>query len=93
MMKMPEMSAKTFRLSECTTREHLECNWSVVLQFGDKILLAGYYYMGINQPCWFGAVYKFSTDDHSCESSIVLCGISQSFFEDEGHAIAWAMKS
>lgn len=93
MIKMPEMSARTFRLPECTTREDLECRWSVVLQFGDKVLLAGYYYMGARQPCWFGAVYKFSTADHSCEGRIALRNISQCFFEDEGHAIAWAMKN
>ena len=89
-MKKIEMHAKTFRLPERTTHEELECRWSHVLKFGDRVLLAGYFfaYKGAD---WFGAIYRFTTDDHTCEGQIELVEVSQEFFEDEGHAIAWAM--
>lgn len=89
-MKKIEMNAKTFRLPECTTKEELESRWSVVLQFGDKVLLAGYYYTGTGLD-WFGAIYRFTTEDRSCEGQIELRVVSSEFHEDEGHAIAWAM--
>lgn len=89
-MKKIEMNARTFRLPECSTQEMLEERWSVVLHFGDKVLLAGYYYSGTGNN-WFSAVYRFDSDDHSCEAPIALRKVSQDFFEDEGHAIAWAI--
>ena len=46
---------RTYRLPNPTTPEDLECRWSKVLNFGDKVLLAGYYYNGQNKPCYFGA--------------------------------------
>ena len=57
---------RTYRLPNPTTPEDLECRWSKVLNFGDKVLLAGYYYNGKNKPCYFGATYEFLSDDHSC---------------------------
>ena len=41
---------RTYRLPNPTTPEDLECRWSKVLNFGDKVLLAGYYYNGKNNP-------------------------------------------
>lgn len=32
------MIAKTYRLPTPTTKEELECRWSKVLNFGDKVL-------------------------------------------------------
>ena len=84
-------TAKTFRLPETTTPETLGCNWSTTLNFDDRVLLAGYYYNGRNQNSFFGAVYTFTTDDHSCEGEIRLTAVSDEFFADNGHAIAWAM--
>ena len=81
------------RLSNPTTPENLECRWSKILNFGDKVLLAGYYYNGMNKPSYFGAVYEFLGDDHSCEGTIGLAAVSDIEFEDDGHAIAWAMKN
>lgn len=90
-MKNLEKLARTFRLPETTTPENLGCNWSTTLNFGDRVLLAGYYYNGRNQKSFFGAVYTFTTDDHSCEGEIRLTAVSDEFFADNGHAIAWAM--
>jgi hypothetical protein len=84
-------NARTFRLPEATTPENLGCDWSTTLNFGDKILLAGYYYNGRGKNSFFGAVYTFTTDDHSCEGEIRLTAVSDEFFSDNGHAIAWAM--
>ena len=83
---------KIYRLPNPSTPEDLECRWSKVLNFGDKVLLAGYYYSGGNKPCYFGAVYEFLTNDHSCEGTIGLSSVSDVEFEDDGHAIAWAMQ-
>ena len=81
------------RLPNPTTPEDLECRWSKILNFGDKVLLAGYYYNGMNKPSYFGAVYEFLDDDHSCEGTIGLAAVSDIEFEDDGHAIAWAMEN
>lgn len=82
---------KMFRLPNPTTPEDLECRWSKILNFGDKVLLAGYYYNGMNKPSYFGAVYEFLSEDHTCEGAIGLSAVSDIEFEDDGHAIAWAM--
>jgi len=44
---------------------------------------------GIKQ--YFGAVYEHLDDDLSCEGEIGLAAASEVEFEDDGHAIAWAM--
>ena len=56
------------------------------------MLLAGYYYNGMNKPSYFAATYEFLTDDHTCEGEIGLRAASEVAFEDDGHAIAWAMQ-
>jgi len=89
-MKINE-GMKKYRLPNPTTSEDLECRWSKVLKFGDKILLAGYYYNGKGKPCYFGAVYEHLDDDLSCEGAIGLRAVSEVEHEDDGHAIAWAM--
>ena len=81
---------RTYRLPNPTTPEDLGCRWSKVLNFGDKILLAGYYYNGKNKPCYFGATYEFLTNDTTCKGTIGLRAASEVEFEDDGHAILWA---
>lgn len=84
---------RTYRLPNPTTPEDLESHWSKVLNFGDKVLLAGYYYNGQNKPSYFGAVYEYLEDGrHDCESAIGLYATSEVEFEDDGHAIAWAIQ-
>ena len=82
----------TYRLPEATTSEDLECRWSKILTFGDKVILAGCFFSGRNKPCYFGATYEFTTDDHTCEGTIGLKAASEVEFADDGHAIAWAMQ-
>ena len=43
-------ATKKYRLPNPTTPEDLECRWSKVLTFGDKIVMAGHYYNGQNRP-------------------------------------------
>ena len=73
---------RTYRLPNPTTPEDLECRWSKVLNFGDKVLLAGYYYSGKGKPSYFGAVYEHLDDDMSCEGTIGLRAVSNTEFED-----------
>lgn len=83
---------RKYRLPNPTTPEDLECRWSKFLNFGDKVIIAGYYYNGKGQPSYFGAAYEFLTDDTTCEGTIGLRAVSEACFEDDGHAIAWAMQ-
>ncbi len=86
--------AKTYRIPATTTPEDLEMERALdngtILTFGDRILVAGYFY-NPNGRSYYGAIYRFTTDDHTCEGQIELVSISEDTFEDNGHAIAWAM--
>ena len=62
---------RKYRLPNPTTPEDLACGWSKTLTFGDKVLVAGHYYQH-NRPCYYGAVYEFLSDDHTCEGAIGL---------------------
>ena len=84
-------AVSTYRLPNTTTPEELECRWSKLLTFGNKVVIAGYFFNGRNKPCYFGAVYEFLGDDHTCEGPIRLSAASGVEFEDDGHAIAWAI--
>ena len=68
---------RTYRLPNPTTPEDLECRWSN---------------NGKGKPSYFGAVYEHLDDDLSCEGTIGLYAASEVAFEDDGHAIAWAMQ-
>ena len=74
---------RIYRLPNPTTPEDLECRWSKLLTFGDRVVIAGYFFNGPNKPCYFGAAY---------EGAIGLRAASGAEFEDDGHAIAWAMQ-
>lgn len=87
---------KTYRLPNPSTPEDLEMRFSgmdgKVLNFGETVLLAGYYWNGSGKPSWFAAAYEYLEDgDHDCESTVGLRAVSEVEFEDDGHAIAWAM--
>ena len=86
--------ADTYRLQRATTPEGLELKMmhggGAILTFGDRILVAGYYY-NPNGRSYYGATYRFATADHTCEGEVELIRISEDTFEDNGHASAWAM--
>ena len=83
---------KKYRLPNPTTPEDLECRGREVLRLGDQVLLAGHFYNGQTRPCYYGASYELLTDDRTCEGMIGLKAASGVEFEDDGHAIAWAMQ-
>lgn len=99
-MPTPKMNSKTaakadiYRLQRAITPEDLELKMmhgsGTILTFSDRILVAGYYYYP-NGRSYYGAIYRFTTGDHTCEGQIELISISEDTFEDNGHAIAWAM--
>ena len=96
-MKMSsEIAAKanTYRLQRVTTPEDLETrlmnDGGAILTLGDRILVAGYFY-DPNGRSYYGATYRFTTANHTCEGQIELRSISEDTFEDNGHAIVWAM--
>ena len=80
-------------LPESTTPEELETrfNYAKFLTFGNRVLMAGYRYNGLNENCWYGAIYEFTSVKHTCEDGIRLVEVSGEFFPDDGHAIKWAM--
>ncbi len=83
---------RAYRLPRITTPENLELHWNKILNYGNKVLLAGYYYNGAGKPSYFGATYEFLTANTSCEGLIELKAASEVKFMDDGHAIAWAMQ-
>ena len=87
-----DRKSKNLQITE-STPEDLECRWSKPLRYGDKVILAGHYWNGAGKPSYYGAVYEFLTDDTGCEGEIGIREVSGVEFEDEGHAIEWAMKN
>ncbi|WP_322204470.1 hypothetical protein [Acutalibacter intestini] len=94
MKKQNTNKAQTYRLPQTTTPENLETRLMLgggtLLTFGDRILVAGYFYDPSGRS-YYGATYRFTTADHTCEGEMELVSISEDTFEDNGHAIAWAM--
>lgn len=94
MTKNTAAKAEIYRLQTTTTPESLEMrlmhNSGTILTFGEFTLAAGYSY-NPNGRSYYGAIYRFTTTDHTCEGEIKLVSISDETFEDNGHAIAWAM--
>ena len=92
MSKMVELAWK-YRLPTKSTPEDLASSWKTVLKYGDRILLAGYWH-NPDGKSWFAAVYEFLDDNATdAEDMIGLRWVGEERFEDEGHAIAWAMQN
>ena len=81
-----------YRLPETSPPEDLGCNWSTTLNFGNHVLLAGFYFAN-GRNNYFGAIYTFTTTDHTCEGEIRLEAISTELYPDNGSAIAWCIKN
>lgn len=91
-MESISQKARQYRLPNPTTSEDLGCYWEHVLNYGDKVLLAGYHYSLPGTSHYFAAIYEHLDNDRSCEGAIGLYAVSDVMFEDEGHAIQWAIK-
>ncbi len=98
-MKSLKEKATAYRVPEKTTAENLGCDWETVINFGDKVILAGYFYQGKGQPSYFAAIYTYTKNEFKgkvmptfhCDDEIRLIAINDEFFTDNGHAIAWAI--
>ncbi|MBR1810997.1 MAG: hypothetical protein IJ766_05015 [Clostridia bacterium] len=90
MDKTLETLRKTYRLPAESTPENLELRWSRIITFDEFTIIAGYSYRR-DGNCHFSAVYKFITDDHTCEGRVKLVAVSDRQFYDDGHALAWGM--
>ena len=92
---MKKIQQKRTGMPERTTSENLELGFTagsgVVLNFGNRVLTAWYRYDGNDANGYKAAVYEYTTDDHTCEGEIRLLAESEEYFEDNGHAMAWAM--
>lgn len=83
--------AREYHLPLKSTQEDLECDWETVLRYGNRILMAGHWY-NPDGKSWIAAVYEFLDDNEtSCEDFIGIREVSAERFEDNGHAIAWAI--
>lgn len=80
-----------YRLPETSTQEQLEMNWSTVIKYGDFVLISGYFYQGAGKDSHIAAIYRFTTADRDVEAPIRLEKVSEEFFSDAGHAIAWGI--
>ena len=89
-------ATRTYRLPNPSTPEDLETRFSgmdgKMLTFVDKIVIAGHYYNGPGKPCYYGAVYEWLGEDHSCEGAVGLREVSDVEFEHDGDAVVWAMQ-
>ena len=86
---------RTYRLQSPSTPEDLESRfWGMdgkMLTFSDKVVITGYYWNGPGKPCYYGAVYEWLGEDHSCEGAVGLRAVSEVEFEHDGDAVVWGM--
>lgn len=79
------------RLPVHASMEELECNWSKVIRFGKAVIVAGYYYNGRGNPCYFASFYESADEDFTCETVLDCKWCSDVEYEDDGHAILGAI--
>ena len=94
MSRMTEL-AKENRVALKTTPEELEGRerWGKIIRYGNRILVAGHRYQRDGKN-WIGMVYEFLDDDETgVEDFIGIREVSAEKFEDEGHAIEWAIRN
>ena len=61
------------------------------VKFDNLLLMAGYFYNGPREKDYFSAIYEITDITKDGEEKIRLVKISDDFFVDNGHALAWAM--
>jgi len=85
--------AKKYRIPLRSTEEDLAFRWETVLRYGDRVLLAGSWYHPDGKN-WVAAVYEFTDDKETdYDDSISLRWVAEERFEDNGHAISWAIRN
>lgn len=91
-IKTSEMLEEVLRDRE--TLEALENNKynEALLVYGDTVLMSGFYWNGPHRPAYYAAIYETIYDHRvEAESDLELIAVSPEFFEDNGHAIEWAI--
>ena len=92
MSRMNEL-AREYRLPMRSTPEDLGRDWETVVRYGNRILVAGHWY-NPDGKSWIAAVYEFTYDNETGEEDFIgIREISAERFEDNGHAIAWAIQN
>ena len=65
---------------------------TIVLTYDGAVIISGFYWNGPGRPAYFAAIYETLWDSIvDPESDLELVTTSPNFFEDNGHAIAWAL--
>lgn len=65
---------------------------TIVLTYDGAVIVSGFYWNGPGRPAYFAAIYETLWDSIvNPESDLELVTTSPIFFEDNGHAIAWAL--
>ena len=80
-----------YNLPGTSTPEKLEGGWRCTVDYGKRFLVAGYCYVPHN-GCYFGAVYEHVDNDLTCNGNVKLIAVSDKLFDDNGHALEWAMR-
>ena len=86
-------TTNTYTLPQTTTPEKLQETMgsrTAIISFGKYVLVAGYHY-DPKCRCYYGAIYRFTGRVQTCCGEIKLVNVSKRRFEDDGHALAWAM--
>lgn len=81
-------------LRDRETIESLEMrlDQAAVLTYDGAVIVSGFYWNGPSRPAYFAAIYETLWDSIvDPESDLELVTTSPIFFEDNGHAIAWAL--
>ena len=81
---------KNYRFLLTATMEELNMDtncYGAVLKYGNKAILAGMNYKGET----LAAIYESRSGHLDIESEIELIEIADQTFEDNGHAVAWAI--
>ena len=47
-----DRKSKNLQITESYHSEELKCRWSKTMRFGDKVIVAGYYYNGTGKPSY-----------------------------------------
>ena len=85
-------NSNILNFQETITPEQIQMVYSCVITFGKRVLIAGRFYdWRSHKDCYLAAVYEHTSDDLSIEGEVRLVETSDEFFQDDGHAIAWAM--
>lgn len=87
-----EMLEEVLRDRETIESLEMRLDQAAVLTYDGAVIVSGFYWNGPGRPAYFAAIYETLWDSIvDSESDLELVTTSPIFFEDNGHAIAWAL--